>query len=64
MRSVFTVKLDRYEENSFPSDDEIVAAIRGFGWEPRSGPHWEYFCSLGAACALQDRAQDEVERRA
>lgn len=63
MRSVFTVKLDEGPDGNFPSDDDIVAALRGFGWEARSGPNWEYFCSLGAACAYGDRAGEEAERR-
>ena len=63
MRAVFTVKLDERPDGSFPSDDEIVATIRGYGWEPRTGPYWEYFCELGASCAVGDRAVQEVERR-
>jgi hypothetical protein len=64
MRSVFTVKLEERSDDSFPGDDEIIAALRGFGWEPRIGPNWEYFCALGAACAVGDRAVQERERRA
>jgi len=63
MRAVFTVKLDARPDGSFASDDEIIAAIRGFGWEPRTGPHWEYFCALGASCAIGDRADQESVRR-
>lgn len=63
MRCVFTVKLEERPDGSFPSDDEVIAAIRGFGWEPRIGPNWDYFCSIGAACAIGDRADQEAERR-
>ena len=63
MRSTFTVKLEERSDGSFASDDEVIAAIRGFGWEPRLGPNWEYFCAIGAACALGDRADQERERR-
>lgn len=63
MRATFTVKLDVRPDGSFPSDDEVIAAIRGYGWEPRTGPNWEYFCSIGAACAIGDKAEQEKERR-
>ncbi len=65
MRSVFTVKLEARPGSVFPSDAEVVAALRGSGWEARRGPFWQYFCddAIAASCPVVEEAAAEERVR-
>ncbi|MBI5230669.1 MAG: hypothetical protein HY876_00705 [Coriobacteriales bacterium] len=65
MRAVFTVKIQGGPEGYFPSDEDVVVALRRSGWEPRFGPFWEYFCDAAAAeCSVGEMAAAEMRVRA
>lgn len=63
MRAVFTVKLEGKPSGAFPSDEEVISVLRDFGWEPRSGPFWEYFCDRAADCPIDEQAAAEERVR-